>query len=325
MILMSNDYFERIADHLGLDWDDMRRRHHIKTCSTFGVNSRISMDKLDGIWNEFPTRLPTRNCLLEIMNLFPIADHNFVFIFLKFARNAGEAAEHLATFHRLISRFPISFNRSADKLTISVHPASDTFSSKVVFTRLLFFPDIIRTATEKNILPVAVGVDFDPQDETALTTFFGVEPEWNGTRSLVLSAADAVLPFMSADAKMNQSIYPELERRVAILQGGRGAVFDVTRRITDGFGGPKPTLTGIAADMGMSVCKLQRALGVEGASYSSVLDGARQRRVTELLAAGEMSKGQIAYDVGLTIPIHYTVLWQNGGLTPSHASLATIR
>jgi AraC-like DNA-binding protein len=66
--------------------------------------------------------------------------------------------------------------------------------------------------------------------------------------------------------------------------------------------------------MGISVRTLQRRLGEEGGSYSSVLDGLRRDVAGELLGKGSQSAADIAFLLGYSEPsaFHRAVRrWQN--------------
>ena len=63
-----------------------------------------------------------------------------------------------------------------------------------------------------------------------------------------------------------------------------------------------PTIEDLAAISGMTVRTLQRRLGEEGVSFSSLLDGARRDRATAALTGGRMEVGELAAALGYSGP-----------------------
>lgn len=298
-ISIIDPFFRRLTDHFGVDLKailtDLDLPADFFTLGLYHAGSTA----IDEICVALEKKCPEENFLEIVLGLFPNIDQNVVFMASKFSENARMAAGYLAEFQMLISGVSIHMIEHYDSIEIVISTEmKSTARAKISFTRLLFFLSIARQATGKNIVPKAVTFAFDPQTEPSIITYLGVEPTWGRVNSLILHMTDAELPYTTVDAGLNQSILPELERRLAILQGRESVAIEVDRVIYNGFGVSMPTLTGVASDLGRGVRKLQRQLRDEGTCFSDILEAARHRRVKDLTAVGSMSKGEIAYDVG---------------------------
>jgi AraC-like DNA-binding protein len=67
-----------------------------------------------------------------------------------------------------------------------------------------------------------------------------------------------------------------------------------------------PELDAIAKQLCISSRTLQRRLGREETSYSSLLDNARHRRAIEVLTTSSVTIGRLASDLGYSDPAHFT-------------------
>lgn len=137
-------------------------------------------------------------------------------------------------------------------------------------------------------------------DEGALRAFLGTRELGFGRRGNGVALPRAFLdrPLRGADP----ALLALLDRQAEQLLGGqpaRGRTAElVRRRVLAAFAHGLPSVTEIAAELGMSARTLQRRLGEEGASFAGVMDDVRHELAVRYVGEKGRPLGEIAFLLG---------------------------
>ena len=117
------------------------------------------------------------------------------------------------------------------------------------------------------------------------------------TLQLVLPRACLDLPSPTADGLAYESALRQCEAEAMALREGLSARVSL---LLDCRRGGYPTLTEMAATLGLSARSFSRILQTESSSYQALLDKARQACANRLLASSSLSIDEIAAELGYT-------------------------
>lgn len=137
-----------------------------------------------------------------------------------------------------------------------------------------------------------------PKGTAALTQALGVTPRFDaGENGIAFDRAVLELPVKSADPALHSLIARQLEARLAVAAPNFIALVEQQVQLAIQQG-QRPAVERIAERLHMSGRTLQRRLLESDTSFSAVIDEARKRIASTLVAEGKMTLGEIAYVLG---------------------------
>jgi len=141
----------------------------------------------------------------------------------------------------------------------------------------------------------------EPEDVSAHEAYFGCPVRFDADRdALAVSEAMLEVPNRLGDPGVSSFFDAHLEQEVAEVarnQTLQRRVRDrVTRVLTEGV----PTVSDVAAALGMSGRTLQRRLADEGYAYQHIVDTARRELAERLLRRSDYSLAEIAFLTGFS-------------------------
>ena len=171
------------------------------------------------------------------------------------------------------------------------------------------------------IRPQQVGFHYErPADTAPYEAMFFPAPVSFGTPDSFQIYANDVLdrPVVGANKEMFALFEDKAQRLINDYEARNTYHFKVRQRVVNSLQGATPAIETVAAELAVSVRKLQAALAVEGTSFSGILNDARRDLAMQYLKENETSKAEIAYLLGYSeVSVFSRSFKKWTGVTPS--------
>lgn len=151
------------------------------------------------------------------------------------------------------------------------------------------------------LYPLRVGFRYErPDDVTSYEAMFTPAPVVFGADDSYQIYENSALdqPVIGASHEVFEVFESKVQRLFGNLEQGDTWAFRVRQLILEALKGEAPNVERIAAELAVSVRKLQQRLSDENTSYSILLTGARRDLAEEFLKSGEVGNDEIAYLLG---------------------------
>ena len=213
------------------------------------------------------------------------------------------AASRIAEYKKLMGPVRLSVVRTPSRTTVEyVWPDGGTPPSGLAAGELVFWVALTRLATRVEVVPVEVTMPEPPADARAYREYLGVTIRQGAEQTVVFSARDAELPFVTANAGLWAFFEPQLRKRLAELEAGATMVARVRGALLELLPSGKPTMDAVARELAVSTRTLQRRLSDEGTTFQTVLGETRESLAKQYLAHSALSTGEIAFLLGYEEP-----------------------
>ncbi len=149
--------------------------------------------------------------------------------------------------------------------------------------------------------PLRVGFRYErPDDVFPYEAMFGPAPVTFGADDSFQIYQNSALdqPVIGASQDVFAVFEDKVQRLLGNLEQGDTWAFRVRQRILEALKGEAPNVERVAAELAVSVRKLQQRLTDENTSYSILLTDARRDLAEEYLKEGEVGNDEIAYLLG---------------------------
>lgn len=218
--------------------------------------------------------------------------------------NLEVALARISHYKRLIAPMALRVDAAGDGVTTRFEwlDATTAPPASLVAAELAFFVRLARLATRENIRPLAVvsPVPLEPEDRYA--AFFGTRVTTGETMTVQFSAADAVLPFLTANEAMWKTFEPELRRRLADLDASATVTDRVRAALLELLPGGQSSIDAVCGKLAMSKRTLQRRLRGEDNNFQTVLNETREALARHYLGTTSMSGAEISFLLGFEDP-----------------------
>ena len=221
-------------------------------------------------------------------------------IFASYCSKNGEICiERLARHKKLIGPLRLITEKDGDayKVEITTESGVNELPTFVVETEFAFLVNIIRRASQENVIPKAVFMK-KPVKAKEFSDFLGVKVKKGEKNELSFSLDDLHKPFISYDEAMWNYFEPELSKRLSEMEVDDTTSARVRSAITEMLPGGICGIEDVAARLGLSKRTLQRKLADEGTNFQQQLNNTRELLAKHYLKNTEMSSDEIAYLLG---------------------------
>lgn len=242
--------------------------------------------------------------------------------------NLMQAIQRLAKYKQLVAPMSLEVEVGKDgELSISPRWMSDQdevpFSLQVA--EIAFFLQLARMATREPVRAIAVALPQLPSTSYAkrYQQFFGVAVQVGPNPKITFNAADALLPFLTANEGMWQVFEPELRRRLSELDATATIRERVQAVLLELLPSNTASIEGVASRLAMSKRTLQRRLEDEGENFRALVNSTRESLAKHYLANTSLSGGEIAFLLGFEDPNSFYRAFQDWtGQTPDRTRKA---
>lgn len=303
----------------GLDREALLLASGLTESALADPDSRIPTRSMVRLWQAIIEEFDDPLLGLNVARSLSVNQLGLVGYSMQHSATLRDALQRLARYQRILSEaVRAEIIEQRDEFTVSwiLHPALKSLRVPVELGVTLLLR-IARELTDVAILPVRLELPTPQPDalseyraEFACPILFETQ-----SASLVFTASQMSLPVKTADDTLVGYLDALAEIAAEPLDAKHDSTTTAVRRTLWGLlPTGKPSIWHTARTMGISVRTLQRRLGEEGGSYSSVLDGLRRDVAGELLGKGSQSAADIAFLLGYSEPsaLHRAVRrWQN--------------
>jgi AraC-like DNA-binding protein len=238
------------------------------------------------------------------------------------------AAERISVHKRLIGPQRLLLG-AGDELRLTMewpdHPAPPP---SLVAYELGFWVALARLATRRRIVPARIAMPGPPSGPAAEAWrgYLGVPFSTGDAAVVTFTAADARLPFLTADAAMWQAFAPDLRRRLADLDRAESTADRVRAVLVELLPAGEGTARGVARRLALSSRTLQRRLAAERTTFQAVLEDTRHALARDYLHRRDVSITEIAFLLGYDEPSSFYRAFRHwSGTTPQQARQAAGR
>lgn len=172
----------------------------------------------------------------------------------------------------------------------------------VVACELAFFVRLVQLATREPIRAVQVTMPTLPDPLPAYEHYFGTPIRKGKSPSISFSAADAELPFLTANDAIWQVFEPDLRRRLTELDETASTSERVRAVLLESLPSGQASVDAVAARFAMSKRTLQRRLVEDGVTFQALVNQTREALARHYLLHTTLSNGEISFLLGFEDP-----------------------
>ena len=191
--------------------------------------------------------------------------------------NFNTAIQRLSTFKALCGPMTITVKVEPEqtRVILGCRYAEHPMPRSMAAVELVFLTQLIRMATRERIIPLKVA-SIQPLPAVALySDYFGVVPEIDETDTLIFSAEDARLPFLTENDAMWQAFEPELRQRLSEKTAEASFVDKVRSALLELLPSGRKSTRDVARSLAVSTRTLQRRLNEETTTFQKELNRVR--------------------------------------------------
>lgn len=216
------------------------------------------------------------------------------------APNLQVALERLSSFKRLIGPMILDVQVTSDGTSadLSCYGYEGPLPRSLAATEMVFFTQLARLATRKQVVPLRVELVQLPDDCAPLETFFGCALQAADRNRITFSPQDAAHPFLTEDNAMWESFEPALMKRITDLDHTAKASERVHSALLELLPGGRSGIDDVATKLLTSRRTLQRQLLAEGLSFQDVLNRTRRELAEHYLRQEAITPGEVSWLLG---------------------------
>lgn len=288
------------------------------------ANVWLEQHELFDLWHSIEVEVSEPNLPLAIGRAFsPEMFAAPVFAALT-SPDLNTAASRLAVFKRLIGpvRLVVDIGGAQTRITYKWPQGAEPPAS-LVLTELLFWVELARSGTRRNVQPIDLMVPEPPEDHESYRAHLGVTVRKGAAQYVEFAAADACLPFLTANESLWKAFEPELRRRLSELDLDATWNERVRAVLLELLPSGRTTVAHVAAELAVSIRTLHRRLSEESTSFQRVLDSTREELARHYLSNRSMSATEISFLLGYGEPSSFYRAFHNWtGETPERVRAA---
>ena len=239
----------------------------------------------------------------------------------------NRALERIARYKKLVCpmRLHLDVGRKSTALEIEWLDTATKPPVSLVGVELLFFVQLARMATRADISPLELKAPLPPEPMEPYQEYFGITVKKGPRPRIVFKAADAALPFLTANEAMWQSFEPELKRRLSELDESATVTDRVRSALLELLPSGAASMEAVSKKLGASTRTLQRRLKEEEKSFQVLLNSTREDLARHYLKTSRMSGAEISFLLGFEDPNSFFRAFHSwAGETPEQARSAMI-
>lgn len=238
------------------------------------------------------------------------------------SQDLNGALARLSVYKRLIGPMVLKVEQDDVETTLTLKWLDEKVvpPASLVAMELVFFVKLARMATRTELCPTKVISPINLEPEQAYVDFFGVGVRTGQDPRISFRAADATLPFLTANKKMWECFEPELRKNLSELDEMATTSDRVEAALLELLPGGAATIDSVAVKLGVSRRTLQRRLKQEGQTFQRLLKKTRSELAKHYLRSSKMSGAEISFLLGFEEPnSFFRAFFDWTGQTPEQA------
>lgn len=216
------------------------------------------------------------------------------------APNMNVALQRLSSFKRLIGPMilEVQVTSNGTSADLSCYGYEGHLPRSLAATEMVFFTQLARLATRKQVVPLRVELVQLPDDCAPLEAFFGCALQAAERNRITFSPQDAGHPFLTEDNAMWESFEPALMKRITDQDHTAKASERVHSALLELLPGGRSGIDDVATKLLTSRRTLQRQLLAEGLSFQDVLNRTRRELAEHYLRQDAITPGEVSWLLG---------------------------
>ncbi|NBX20808.1 MAG: AraC family transcriptional regulator [Betaproteobacteria bacterium] len=216
------------------------------------------------------------------------------------APNMNVALQRLSSFKRLIGPMilEVQVTSNGTSADLSCYGYEGHLPRSLAATEMVFFTQLARLATRKQVVPLRVELVQLPDDRAPLEAFFGCDLQAADRNRITFSPQDAARPFLTEDNAMWESFEPALMKRITDQDHTAKASERVHSALLELLPGGRSGIDDVATKLLTSRRTLQRQLLAEGLSFQDVLNRTRRELAEHYLRQDAITPGEMSWLLG---------------------------
>lgn len=216
------------------------------------------------------------------------------------APNMNVALQRLSSFKRLIGPMilEVQVTSNGTSADLSCYGYEGHLPRSLAATEMVFFTQLARLATRKQVVPLRVELVQLPDDCAPLEAFFGCPLQAADRNRITFSPQDAAHPFLTEDNAMWESFEPALMKRITDQDHTAKASERVQSALLELLPGGRSGIDDVATKLLTSRRTLQRQLLAEGLSFQDVLNRTRRELAEHYLRQDAITPGEVSWLLG---------------------------
>lgn len=289
---------------LGVEVDDLRRQLGLDEADVLSPTSRLSIEKIDGLWKTVMERV--QDPLFGLHFGEAVASSwggHILFAVMVNSATLEAALERFCRYHGLLASGAAPRLCDVGANRAFVLEQMDMLGDPYAESILAMLNVTISRLAERQICPKEVHfVHSAPADDSEYRRIFGAslmfdQPDYR----LVLDRALLDAPIFLADRALLDYLEQFARRalsRLTMVDSWTGRVSEIMGKLL--LQGEKPHLATVAARLTISSRQLQNKLQAEGITYQKLLDMVRQRMAQDCLKQEGMTICDVAFLLGFS-------------------------
>jgi AraC-like DNA-binding protein len=236
---------------------------------------------------------------LKLPGLVPVEQHHPAIIAAYHARTFREALQRFARYKILCCFEEMKFHESKGQCSLEFHWILSRETPPPLLLDVAFMASVEmgRRGTQKpSLRPLRLELSRSAEHREMYETAFSCPVKFKAKRdAIIFRSSDLDLPFVGYNAELLEMLTPLLDQQLAQHKKKQSCTEQVKWVLKRLLGGPRPEISEVAKELGMSSRTLQRRITDEGSSYRQLLNDARQELARFYLKEPSLSVSEIAY------------------------------
>jgi AraC-like DNA-binding protein len=217
------------------------------------------------------------------------------------SRSFGDALQRLARYKQLTCPEEIRVHRKAEEASVEFFfvEAKEKEPDIMVDVGLSWILNVGRRGSDGEIKPLRLELRRAAKHRELLETHFGCRVRFKADRNaLVFRSSDLDRPFVTQNDEMVSALGTRLEAELKARNTTRDVTEQVKRTLSRSMAGKRPTLQGVAHELGLGPRTLQRRLTNAGVSFQQLVEDTRRELARHYLKQRAVEFNEAAFLLG---------------------------
>jgi len=259
---------------------------------------------------------------LKLPGLIPVELHHPAIIAAYHARTFRDALQRFARYKILCCFEEMKFHETKGECSLEFNWILSRETPPPLLLDVAFMASVEmgRRGAQKPLLrPLRLELSRSAEHQEMYEAAFGCPVKFKAKRdAIIFRSSDLDLPFVGYNAELLEMLTPQLDQQLARHRKKQSCTEQVKWVLKRLLGGPRPEISEVAKELGMSSRTLQRRITDEGSSYRQLLHDARHELARFYLKEPSLSVSEIAYLLSYEDPSSFFRAFHEWeGTTPS--------
>ena len=296
----------RHVEEFGLDRDELMRSAGLSTAELEDPDARVSTHKTWSLWRAIVDRETDPALGLRLGAAARVRDFGVVGYVMFYSSTLREALERLCRYSHVITKavqYMLEHEGQRSRVQLESNPRFDALIHPLD-ARLAFVVAAAREITAAEVVPLEVRFTYEaPLARAEHQRFFRCPLGFEHSASAVVFAADDLdRPAVGGDATLGGYLERVADEVLQSLDDRSSLSDRVQRAIWSQLAAGPPSLSRVAALVGISPRTLQRRLRTSGTSFGLLLEELRHRMALRLLEDRSLAVYEVAFLLGYSDP-----------------------